>query len=106
MLKKRDKALVDSFAARVRESFPDAVIWVFGSRARGDAQPDSDLDLMIVLDKVNSRIDRIIRGIAWEIGFENECVVATVLLEEEEFEHGPMSESTLVANVLREGVRA
>ena len=105
MLKKQDKALVDSFAARVRESFPDAIIWVFGSRARGNARPDSDLDILIVLDKVTPQIDRTIRDIAWEIGFENECLIATVLLEREEFEHGPMSESTLVANVLHEGVR-
>jgi len=106
MMEKRDRVLVDKFAARVRAHFPDAIIWVFGSRARGNAQPDSDLDILIVLDKVNARIDRIIRDIAWEIGFENECVISTVLLEREEFEHGPMSESTLVANVLHEGVKA
>ena len=32
---------------RCREHVPEATIWVFGSRARGDAKPRSDLDLAI-----------------------------------------------------------
>ncbi|RLC10641.1 MAG: nucleotidyltransferase domain-containing protein [Deltaproteobacteria bacterium] len=106
MMQEKDRALLERFAARLRELYQEAMIWAFGSRARGDAHPDSDLAVLIVLDKVTPQIDRTIRDIAWEIGFENECVISTVLLEREEFEHGPMSESTLVANVLHEGVRA
>jgi predicted nucleotidyltransferase len=34
-------------SATVREANPDTVI-LFGSRARGDARPDSDVDLLIV----------------------------------------------------------
>ncbi|MBN8448816.1 MAG: nucleotidyltransferase domain-containing protein [Candidatus Accumulibacter sp.] len=34
-------------SATVREAIPDTVI-LFGSRARGDARPDSDVDLLIV----------------------------------------------------------
>ena len=29
----------------------NATLWLFGSRARGDAHPDSDYDLLILLDK-------------------------------------------------------
>lgn len=28
-----------------------ASLWLYGSRARGDARPDSDYDLLILLDK-------------------------------------------------------
>jgi predicted nucleotidyltransferase len=34
----------------------------FGSRARGDARPDSDLDLMVVMDHPGSLGDR-----SWEV---------------------------------------
>lgn len=30
-----------------------ASLWLYGSRARGDARPDSDYDLLILLDKDN-----------------------------------------------------
>ncbi len=30
---------------------PDAVVILFGSRARGDARPDSDWDILVLLDK-------------------------------------------------------
>lgn len=34
-----------------------ASLWLYGSRARGDARPDSDYDLLILLDKENSSSD-------------------------------------------------
>lgn len=32
---------------------------VFGSRARGDGQPDSDLDLLVIMDRDRSLLDLI-----------------------------------------------
>ena len=106
MLKEQDRKIVEQFADRVRRRFPSARIWAFGSRARGDAGPDSDLDLFIVLEHVDKETDSIIREIAWEISFENGLVISTIVMERDEFEHGPMSASTLTANILREGVPA
>ena len=43
-------------------------------------------------------------NIFWRVGFENDRVITTVLIDKEQFENGPMSESSLVANILREGL--
>lgn len=40
---------VEKAAARLHAARPEATIILFGSRARGDARPDSDVDFMVVL---------------------------------------------------------
>ena len=34
-----------------RKSLPEAHIWIYGSEARGEARPDSDIDLLVLLDQ-------------------------------------------------------
>jgi predicted nucleotidyltransferase len=106
MMMIKDRQILGEFTARVRKRFPNARIWAFGSRARGNATWDADFDICIVLDRVDRETDRWIREAAWEVGFENERVITTVVLDSEQFENGPMSESTLVARILAEGVAA
>ena len=40
---------VQQAAERLHAARPEATIILFGSRARGDARPDSDVDFMVVL---------------------------------------------------------
>ena len=43
------------FASRIRKSFGERVleIKIFGSRARREARADSDLDILVLLDRAN-----------------------------------------------------
>ena len=103
---KEDRKIFKEFTDRVHERFSDARVWAFGSRARGTATWESDFDMLIVLSEVDQTIDRWIRNIAWEVGFENARVITTILLDKVQFENGPMSESAIVDNILREGISA
>jgi predicted nucleotidyltransferase len=60
------------FAAQVRQHFPAARIWAFGSRARGDTTWESDLDICVVLEKLTREDRDAIGHIAWKVGFEHE----------------------------------
>ena len=101
-----DRVILERFASRVRVRAPSAAIWAFGSRARGSAHPESDLDLCVVVPHTTRELREGIHAIAWEIGFDHGRVLAPVILAEEDFERGPMSASTLVATIRREGVAA
>lgn len=43
-----EEALIEEAGSRLAAAAPDADIILFGSRARGDARPDSDLDLLVI----------------------------------------------------------
>jgi predicted nucleotidyltransferase len=106
MMADEDNRILKEFSGEIRKRFPDARIWAFGSRSRGDADSDSDFDICVVLDHVDREIDGWVRHVAWEVGFVNERLITTIVLDSEEFERGPMSESTLVENILQDGVAA
>ncbi|MBI1876501.1 MAG: nucleotidyltransferase domain-containing protein [Acidobacteria bacterium] len=101
-----DRRRLALFAKRVRAVAPQAAVSAFGSRARGSASPESDLDLCVVLPNVTRDLRDAIYAIAWEIGFDEGCMLAPIILSEEAFERAPMSASTLVAKIRREGVAA
>ena len=106
MLAGKDKHVFTLFVSRVRECFPGARIWAFGSRVKGHATEESDLDVCVVVDIFDDAIDQAIMNIAWEIGFENDVVISTVTYSKQEFDEGPCSQSPLVQNILDAGVAA
>ena len=106
MFSNKDEKISSKFAAEVRKKFPAAKIWAYGSRVRGDAAVESDLDVCVVVDKLDDESDSAIMQIAWQIGFENDIMISTVTSSREEFEDGPCSESGLVQNILKYGIAA
>ena len=44
-----------TMVARIVSKFAPERIILFGSQARGDARPDSDVDLLVVLDRADSK---------------------------------------------------
>jgi predicted nucleotidyltransferase len=55
-------------------------VLLFGSWARGDAHPESDIDLLIVLDHVDSVWDELRRmdPVLWRHSFDNDTVVTAL----------------------------
>jgi len=60
VIREQDK-LLRVFIERVKAAHPEARVYLIGSRARGDNLPYSDYDVLIILPKVDDRIETITR---------------------------------------------
>lgn len=75
---------------------------VFGSVARGDARPDSDIDMMLIVSQSAPSDKEIISEICSDILLESSIVLSLFCRTETEFAERPFN--PLFRNILREGV--
>jgi len=79
---------------------------VFGSRARGDADEYSDLDVFIEVETIDKELKEKISDIAWEVGFYNDCMhISPLVFTRYEIEESPLRISSIVQVIAEEGVR-
>lgn len=105
MLTETDRQIAREFQHRLMAVVPVLDLRVFGSRARGDAAPDSDLDIFIEVETLPPQLRQCISEIAWEVGFEMDRLISTLVTTREELEHGAMGANPLILEVERAGVR-
>ena len=105
VLADEDRLVVERFKRLMLErGVPVHSTVLFGSRARGDRNPDSDYDVLVVVGKLDRTIRRTISGCAWEAGFEDCLVIVPVVMTKDEMEHSPLRSSLLMQAVREEGV--
>jgi predicted nucleotidyltransferase len=77
---------------------------IFGSRARGDADDDSDMDVFVEVGQLDKSLKERIFDIAWEVGFENFMVISPLIFSHDELQNSPLRSSPIVKAIMAEGV--
>lgn len=73
---------------RLKEDLGQPVeVILFGSQARGDAKKDSDIDLLVIVPKLDNVVRKKISNATWEVGFEAGKVVSAIPTSKEDFEY-------------------
>src|SRR6266498_3780773 len=98
ILKKLKKELMQIYGDQIHS------ILLYGSRARGDERPDSDIDILIVLkNEFNySEMLRLSSDLAASLSLENDVVISRAFVTEKQFEH---RQTPFLMNVRREAVQ-
>ncbi|MBI4824310.1 MAG: nucleotidyltransferase domain-containing protein [Nitrospirae bacterium] len=95
-------------AKRLKERLSEAVYLidfrVFGSRARGDEDEYSDMDVFIEVKSLDRELKEKILDIVWEVGFEHFIVISPLIFTKDEIENSPLKVSPIVRNIVEEGV--
>jgi len=79
---------------------------LYGSRARGDEEPDSDLDVLVVLRKSDQSLRETIHRIAYRLMWdcEFEPLISLNIIDHEHYRLLKEAGSTYLGNILREGI--
>ena len=103
---KTDKSIVLSkIKTLVKEIDPHADVILYGSRARGDEHPDSDWDILILVNaKTDLDHERIFRHRLYEIELETDEAFSISVYNKNEW-RSKYWMTPLFQNIAREGLR-
>lgn len=101
-----EKIAISDCAARLTEMLLDnlAGLWLFGSKSRGDFQPDSDIDLLIVVRQLESEIRWQIRAIAADCSLQYDVLFNTHILDKARWDEIVQHQDTLWREIRCDGI--
>ncbi len=87
MLKSQEKEILVQFKVKVEKILGDRLdrLVLFGSRSRGDEEPDSDFDLLVTVRSLQKTDRERIFDVAAELSLEYDTVLAVLVLPAEDF---------------------
>jgi predicted nucleotidyltransferase len=105
-LSDRDSRALDEFARRVRAALGDNLmsLRLFGSKARGDAAPDSDLDVLVVVAGHRLEAEDAALDIAFDVNLAHDVYISPRVIDRAVFEHPVWRITPFVQALEREGV--
>lgn len=108
MLDRKTAAVTGRIKAAIERRFGNelAGVYLFGSRARGNHRPDSDLDIAVVLRRIErplQRVDEDLLDLTYPIEIDTGLHIQAWALSEPETE-AVGTRARLAATVRREGV--
>ena len=79
---------------------------LFGSKARGDSRPDSDIDVLLVVKKDTEEIRDIVNNISMDLNckFDYKIFISCKIYSEKEYNYFKSIPTIFIQNVMYDGV--
>ena len=87
-IKEKRKAITEKLGRELHKLPLDIEVWLYGSEARGDARPDSDIDLLILFNQPEVRYadEDKIYSVTYPIELETGVLINSFITSKKEWE--------------------
>jgi len=101
-----EQKAVSEFVGLLRRHYPERVrqTVLFGSKARGDSRPWSDIDVLVVVDQDDWRLRHAISDLAADVSLEYDVLLGPRVIGQERWERMQREEFSLYRNIAQEGI--
>jgi predicted nucleotidyltransferase len=105
-LTRDERAWLRAYRKALKEQHPDVVsrLLLYGSKARGTAHADSDLDVLLIVKNEAARLKRELRHIGYLLAATSDALPSILAYTEDEWESRRQSGSPFRRNVERDAV--
>jgi predicted nucleotidyltransferase len=101
-----EQQVATAFASQMLREFDGQLVSavLFGSRARGEAVPDSDMDVVVVMSSVNLETRREIHDIAADVWLEFGIFLSILVRSRAQWHRLEELQTQLYQNICRDGI--
>lgn len=103
-LTEKERRSIEEAARRLKSELPVSRVVLFGSKARGTAAVDSDIDLLVLTSSaVTATLRRQISDRIFDVNLENDVVLCSIVVSEQEWSEGLIRHMLIHSEVERDG---
>ncbi len=105
-LSTKEKSALQQFKADLNQAFGPKIIELklFGSKARGDDRPDSDIDLLVIVTDDDWRICDVVYGIATDILLQTDISISPKVISKNRLEQLQKEDTFFLRNISRDAI--
>jgi predicted nucleotidyltransferase len=102
----QERQVAMEFVEKVRQRFDGQLVSavLFGSRARGEAEPGSDMDVAVVMSSADSEIRKEIRYLAVEVWLRHGIYLSTRVWSQAHWRKLEELRTSLYQNICKDGI--
>lgn len=97
---------LEDLAQRLQRELGDQVreVRLFGSYARGEARPDSDIDVLVLVEEVSLAVEKRVCAAAADVGLEHDLVISVLVWDADHQNKHEAMQTQLLRHIQAEGV--